>query len=45
MREQIKFLSDKVDKAQQELIEKENLMNQIELEKREAYRKYEAVEL
>lgn len=45
MREQIKFMSDKITKAMSELETKEMLMQQIELEKREAYRKYEVLEV
>ena len=45
MRDQIKFMSDKITKAMAELEGKELLVQQIELEKREAYRKYEAIEV
>ena len=45
MRDQIKFMSDKITKAVAELEGKELLVQQIELEKREAYRKYEAIEV
>jgi len=38
-------MSDKIAKAMVELETKENLVQQIELEKREAYRKYEALEV
>ena len=45
MRDQIRFMSDRITKAMAELEEKELLVQQIELEKREAYRKYEAIEV
>ena len=45
MRDQIKFMSDKIEKAMTDLESKELLVQQIELEKREAYRKYEALEV
>ena len=45
MREQIKFMSEKIEKAQSELEQKELLVQQIELEKREAYRKQENLEV
>ena len=45
MRDQIKFMSEKIEKAVAELEGKELLVQQIELEKREAYRKYEALEV
>ena len=38
-------MSDKITKAMSELETKEMLMQQIELEKREAYRKYEVLEV
>ena len=38
-------MSDKIKKALTELETKELLTQQIELEKREAYRKYEALEV
>ena len=44
MREQIKFLTERIEKAQGELQSKEMLVEQIELEKRESYRKFEALE-
>ena len=45
MREQIKFMSEKLEKAQSELDAKVMLVQQIELEKREAYRKHELLEV
>lgn len=45
MRDQIKFMSEKIEKSMAELEGKELLVQQIELEKREAYRKYEALEV
>lgn len=45
MREQIKFMSEKLEQKQSELEAKEMLMQQIELEKREAYRKHEVLEM
>ena len=45
MRDQIKFMSDKITRAMTELETKEHMVQQIDLEKREAYRKYEVLEV
>ena len=45
MREQIKFMSDKINQAQTDLEQKEQFIQSIELEKRETFRKYEALEM
>ena len=45
MREQIKFMSQKLEQKQSELEQKEILVQQIELEKRDAYRKHESLEV
>ena len=45
MRDHIKFMSEKIEKAQSELEQKEMLVQQIELEKREAQRNLETMEV
>ena len=44
LKDQIKFMSEKLQRAMKDLEEKELLVEQIELDKREAYRKYDAME-
>ena len=45
MREQIKFMTDKLEETQRDLEAKEMLIQRIESEKRDALRNYEQIEM